>query len=264
MAIAKLWMLLTDSFADIRVGLPKEILWLSVAFELWLASENFRLSDHRVMAFINTIAFAFFASFAAMRLLLGYQSCGCSGNLEIPAWVFLLIDVGVVAWFASSTSRRNQIASGLWKLVHGWSCWSPEKRGQLAGLGLFASLMFVSQLHVAAPFRAMFFGESPLIATVKMDGELVLEQESRGTVEIWNRSSQPAKIIGLSRSCSCLDFFESPISRRILGNERVIWSVKIKPNKLGTLNQRVELFLDHPKQFRVNVNVFGFVKGVER
>ena len=46
-AIAKLWMLLTDSFADIRVGLPKEILWLSVAFEFWLAYENFRLRDHR-------------------------------------------------------------------------------------------------------------------------------------------------------------------------------------------------------------------------
>jgi hypothetical protein len=36
-AIAKLSMLMTDSFADVRVGLPKGILWTSVVIELWLA-----------------------------------------------------------------------------------------------------------------------------------------------------------------------------------------------------------------------------------
>ena len=86
-ALAKLWMLLTDSFADIRVGIPREILWLSVALEFWVAFENFRIRDRQVLAFINTVVFGTFAALASIRWLLGYGSCGCSGNLELPAWI---------------------------------------------------------------------------------------------------------------------------------------------------------------------------------
>jgi hypothetical protein len=262
-AIAKLWMLLTDSFADIRVGLPKEILWISVAFELWLAFENFRVRDHRVLALINTIVFASFGVFATIRLMLGYGSCGCSGSLELPAWIFILIDVAIVGWFTISGSQRSRVGAGFGQLVQeNWSAWSPEKRGRWAGIGLFASLIFVLQLPVTGPLRAMVLGEPPLIATVKVSGDLILNQETTGSVEIWNRSSQPAKIIGISRSCRCFDLVGDPISKIIPANERLSLPLVIKPNKLVLLRQRVELFLDHPDQFRVNVDVFGSVKGV--
>jgi hypothetical protein len=262
-AIAKLWMLLTDSFADIRVGLPKEILWLSVAFELWLAFENFRLRDYRLMPFINLIVFASFAIFASIRLAMGYRSCGCSGSLEIPGWVFILIDFGIVAWFARSSMKRNQITIGLQQLMQDWSSSSPGRRGRLASLASFGLIVIGLQLPIAAPLRFMFLGEPLIQAVVRIDGELVLHHESHGRVEIDNRSGVPGKIIGVSRSCRCFDLVEDPISKIIGANQRVSLPLVVKPNKLGPLRQRVVLFLGHPKQFRMNVDVLGYVKGVE-
>jgi hypothetical protein len=144
-------MLLTDSFADIRVRLPKEILWLSVGFELWLAFENFRIRDRRVLAFINTVVFGFFAIFASGRWLLGYTSCGCSGKLELPAWVFIIIDVGIVVWFSATPVKQNLLKDGWQRLVSRWRAWSPEKRGRLSGLALFGGLIVGLQLPIAAP-----------------------------------------------------------------------------------------------------------------
>ena len=263
-ALAKLWMLLTDSFADIRVGMPKEILWLGVAFELWLAYANFRIREHRVLAFINTIVFGSFAIFASIRWLMGYGSCGCSGNLELPAWIFILLDIGIVAWFTAGSRRRLQVWTGLRELTSWWGSWSAEKRGQLAGLALFGGMILAIQLPFAAPLRAMALGEPPVQAIVRIDGDLSLNQESNGQVELWNHSSQPAKIVGLSRSCRCFDLNDSPFSKIISANEHITLPLVIKPEKTGPLHQRVELFLDHPKQFRMNVDVFGYVKGVER
>jgi hypothetical protein len=261
-AIAKLWMLLTDSFADVRVGIPKEILWLSVAFEFWLAFENFRLRDHRVMAFVNTIVFASFAIFASIRFALGHSSCGCSGSLELPSWIFILIDVVIAGWFTLSDSQRSRVGVGFSQIQENWSAWSPEKRGRLVGLGLPAIFIFGLQLPIAAPLRAMVLGEPFLVATVKIDGDLILNQQTTGIVEILNRSSQPAKIIGISRSCRCFDLAVDPVSKIISASAGISLLLVIKPNKLGPLRQRVELFLDHPIQFRVNIDVLGSVKGV--
>jgi hypothetical protein len=260
-ALAKLWMLLTDSFADIRVGIPKEILWLSVMFELWLAWQNFRIHDHNILALFNTVVFASLGVFATMRWMLGYRSCGCSGSIELPGWLFILIDFAIVGWFASSVLKCSQILAGWHHLWGEISSWSPGSRGRLAGLSLFVSLSIGLQLPFAAPMRAAVLGESPIRAAVKVEGELRLNLPGIATVEIWNRSSQPAKIIGFSSSCSCLDLVQDPVSKTIPAGQKLILQLAIKPNKVGPLRQRVELFLDHPKQFRVNVDVFDSIKG---
>ena len=260
-AIAKLWMLVTDSFADVRVRIPQEILWLSVGFELWLAFENFRVRDHRVLALINTVVFSAFAIFASIRWLLGYASCGCSGSLELPVWIFILIDLVIVAWLTLVGSQRSRVGVGFSQLLHNGSALSRETKGRWAGISSFACLIFVLQLPIAAPLRTMVLGELPLFAAVKTDRDLIFNQKTTGTVIIENRSSLSAKIIGFSRSCRCFDICDDPTSKIIPANDRLILPLEIKPNKIGPLHQRVELFLDHPDQFRVNVDVFGSVKG---
>lgn len=262
-AIAKLWMLLTDSFADIRVGIPKEILWLSVAFELWLAYENFRVRDRQVLAVMNTVVFGSFAIFASIRWLLGYGSCGCSGNLELPAWIFILLDVVIVTWLMHGERGRTEVGAGLRPLTNWWRGWSPEKRGQLAGLALFGGIIIAIQLPFAAPLRAMALGEPPIHAITRIDGDLILDDETTGQVELWNRSLQPAKIIGMNRSCRCFVLNNNPFSQIIPANERISLPLVIKPDKTGPLHQRVVLFLDHPEQFRVTIDVVGSAKGVE-
>jgi hypothetical protein len=260
-AALKLWMLLTDAFADIRVGIPREILWLSVALEFWLAYENLVIRDRRVLAFMNTIVFGAFATFASIRWLLGYGTCGCSGNIEIPAWVFIILDLAIVAWFTRGTIPRQELLAGLRELIGWWRGWSPERRGQLVGVGLFATVIVAVQLPVAAPLRAMALGEPAIQATVRIDGDLILNQETAGKVELWNRSSHSGKIIGQNRSCRCFVINGDPIFKSIPAGGRISFPLVIKPEKPDPLHQRVVLFLDHPEQFRVNIDVVGFVKG---
>ena len=262
-AVAKLWMLLTDPFADVRVGLPKEILWLSVAFELWLAYENIRIRDYRVLSFINTIVFASFGIVAAIRWSLGYTSCGCSGSLELPPWVFLLIDVGIVSWFAGNYAQRCRLIAGWNFLRRIWLGWSFEARGRVAGLTVSSAILIGLQLPFASTLRAMILGEPPIIPVVWTDSQLRISEVSTGHVEILNRSSQSTKIIGVSRSCQCVDLSEDPISKIIRAYEKVSIPLIVKPKNIGRLHQRITLFLDHPKQFRVNIDVLGSVRGEE-
>jgi hypothetical protein len=88
-----------------------------------------------------------------------------------------------------------------------------------------------------------------------------MDQEQSGQVELLNHSFQPAKIIGISRSCRCFDISQDPVSQIIPANGRLVLPLVIKPNKLGPLHQRVELYVDHPIMFRVNVNVVSSVQG---
>ncbi len=262
-AMAKVWMLLTDPFADIRAGIPKEILWGTVVFELWLAFENLRIRDQRVLASIDVSTFSAFAIFAGVRWALGYASCGCAGNFEVPPWFFLLIDIGIVLGFLSSALRRSLVFDGWHELANWWNGWSAAARGRLAGLLFFVGFIGFLQLPIAATLRASVFGELPILATVKLDGELIVGKESVGNVEIWNRSGRPAKIIGLERSCKCFGLTEGPIAKIIAPNGHISVSLVISPENPGPLHQRIVLFLDHPTQFRMDIDVFGSVKGVE-
>ncbi len=259
-AIAKLWMLLTDSFADIRVGIPGEILWLSVAFEIWLAYENFRIRERCVLALINTVVSTSFAIFASVRWLLGYGSCGCAGKLELPAWIFIVVDLAIVAWFTGSVARLTQLRGGVRELVRWWGGCSPEVRGRWVGVALFGGAILAIQLPLAAPLRAALLGVPPIQATVRMDRDLIIAQESSGQAELGNRSSQPARIVGMNRSCRCFWLQEQPASKQIPAGGRISLPLVIQPEKAGPLHQRVVLYLEHPEQFQVIVDVVGHVR----
>lgn len=262
-AMAKVWMLLADPFADIRAGIPKEILWGTVVFELWLAIENLRIRDHRVLASIDVFIFSAFAIFSGVRWAMGYGSCGCAGNFEVPPWFFLLIDIGIVLGFLSSAVRRSVVFDGWRELANWWNGWSTAAKGQLVGLLLFVGFLGFLQLPIAAPLRASVLGESPIQAIVRVDGDLVLGKESIGQVEIWNHSSQSAKVIGMERSCRCIKLSGDPTAQVIAARGKDSLPLIILPNKAGPLHQRFVLFLDHPIQFRMNIDVVGSVKGVK-
>lgn len=259
-AIAKLWLLLTDPFAEVRIGLSKEILWLAVCFELFLVYVNFGWRDRQVAAFINTIVFAGFAVFAATRLLLGYQSCGCSGGLEIPGWVFLLIDCAIVGWFLRSQRSRDSVKTSGFDLAKQWKEMRSDRKGQLAGVGLLVAALIALQLPISARLRAVVVGEPPLVSTVKVESELKKGQSQLGTVELVNHSTQPARIIGFSKSCSCFRPSEDPVGLVVAANDAVSFPFLVHPQRNGPLHQRLVLFVDHAEQFRVNCDLFSEVK----
>jgi hypothetical protein len=156
------------------------------------------------------------------------------------------------------------MANGLLQIVLGWSSRSPENRGCLAGVGISGVLIAGMQLPAASPLRVIVLGEPAIQAVVQIDGELILDQESTGLVKLQNRSGQPAKIIGIARSCRCFDLVEDPVTKIIRANEQVSLPLAIKPNKFGLFHQRVEVYLDHPQQLRMNVDVVGYVQGAKR
>lgn len=261
MAIAKLWMLVTDPFADIRVGLPKSILWISVAFDFALAWINFSAKDHRLLILVNLAVFAAFAVFSSIRWMLGYSSCGCSGSLELPIWYFVMLDIGLVIWLLFVGHRHGLLDNGPSHLASVWRSLSPMRRGQVAGVGLFLVVMLAIQFPIAAPLRSVVLGEPKIQATVSVTDPLKVGEECSGEVELHNTSSFPARIIGISHSCRCFDFRDDPTTVVLPAHSRISRALIIKPRESGPLRERIELFLDHPEQFRVAVNFVGMSKG---
>ena len=252
---AKAWLLISDSFADIRVGLSTEILWLAVAFEVFLAFANFFWRDRHSLACVDTVVFACFAVFAATRLMLGYSNCGCSGGLEIPGWVFLLIDVLIVGWFMCRSQSRSSVSAGVSSLRVAWKRMSMSQRGRLAGIGLLAIFLVLLQLPFAAQLRANVFGD-PILARVEVDEVLRVGIPTQGTIELANRSSESVTLVGVSRSCKCLELINYPYNPVVGASGTLALKIEIKPEKSGPLRQRVVLFVDHPEQFRVTCDLF--------
>ena len=157
-----------------------------------------------------------------------------------------------------------QVGIGFRELVRWWKCWSPAVRGRFVGIAVFAAMVLAIQMPYAASLRAMALGEPPIQAIVRIDGQLILNHETTGQVEIWNRSSQAARIVGMNRSCRCLVLNDNPFSQIIPANEHISLPLVIKSEKTGQLHQRIVLFIDHAEQFRVNVDIVGFSKGEKR
>ena len=110
-AAAKLHLLLTDPFADLRAGLTVPVIWLAVVLELALAWMNFRGRDARLVMIANVAVFALFTALSTTRWLRGHSSCGCAGSLELPVQVFALLDAGIVVWLVW-LGRRTGVLVG--------------------------------------------------------------------------------------------------------------------------------------------------------
>jgi hypothetical protein len=55
---AKLWLLITDTYADVKIGLPREILWVSLAFDIVLGIENLLIRNRRMLAIVDVAVFS--------------------------------------------------------------------------------------------------------------------------------------------------------------------------------------------------------------
>gem|GEM_PF-6978141 len=243
-----------------RCRTVEEILWVSVGFEIWLAVFNFICKDMLLLTIVDLSVFIAFSVFGTVRWWMGYSSCGCSGGVELPVWFFVLLDAGIVVLLVVMTRGIRPVLAGFKRLSSMWQGWSSGHRGRLAGLVLAAILVIFLQIPYAAQLRAMVLGEPPVKGIARISGELLLGHESVGQIELSNRSGEPARIIGVERSCSCVRLLQSPASEVIVANANSSLSIVLEPIKSGPFHQRVVLYLDHSKQLRVNVDVLGFVK----
>ncbi len=218
--------------------------------------------------------------------LLGYGSCGCSGNIEIPATLFIAIDWAIVAWFVTGgfgfvRHPWEAIVSMKIEFSRCWHAQSAVSRQRWLGGGLFAAALGLMQLPVAQPVWTAIMGKPAIVAAVAFEGDLRLNQTQAGSVTINNRSNQAAKVIGMDRSCRCFELADGYLKKgadpleahqffkvnTLAGEGQTPFSdslpLVIKPNKTGLIQQRIVLFLEHSESFRVPINLAVFAKGDE-
>ncbi len=262
-AILKLWMLLTEPFVDVRLILSREVLWVVVVFELCLAYANFVFGSRKWLPAIDILVFTAFGIFSCVRYLLGYDGCGCAGAIEIPNLVFIVTDFVIVAILALCCWYQNNRLFGLLELKRHLKSLKAEQKGVLFGLSVFLLGLFLIQLPIAEKFRVMVLGGQRISGKVEVVDDVRLGRETIGLARLTNLSDHPARVMGSAKSCSCFALARDIQGTVIPANSTVTVPVVIRPKEAGQLRQRIDIYLQHPEQFRVCISVFSFAKGSE-
>ncbi len=131
-------------------------------------------------------------------------------------------------------------------------------RGQRAGRS-FGTNPLRPTVWFPASFRANLFSEQLIKVRINLPARLQVSEKSTGEVEIHNQSAIDAKIIGMDLSCRCFELDE-PIGLVLAANSIRKIDFRIVPMKQGEVRQRAVLFLDHPEQFRLTIDLVGFAK----
>jgi len=262
-AVLKLWMLLTDPFADVRLSLSREVLWVVVVFELFLAFANFVFGSRKWLPAIDSFVFTAFGIFSCVRYLLGFDGCGCAGAIEIPNLVFIVTDFAIVAFLALFCWQQNNRLFGLFELRRELKSLRAEQKGVLIGLSVFLVGVFLIQLPIAEKFRVTVLGGRLISGKVDVLDDVRLGKETVGVAKLVNLSDHPARVMGSAKSCSCFALARDIRGTIIPANSTVTVPIVIRPKKVGQLRQRIDIYLQHPEQFRVGISVFSFAKGSE-
>ncbi len=252
-ALTKLWMLLTDPFADIRTGFPIWLTWLSVLIEIalaWFLATSFR---PELKSSLVSLVFMTFFSFSLWQWAIGKDDCGCFGKLE-------------------SHPSLSCAISGLVLLLNTFSARLIGKKLSWCFRILFDEVraLFGASKAILPGFLSgfAFIGFSVLLVMVYVVGEeaIVAEDIDLGRIEgtteikiqIRNRSEVDGRIIGFKSSCSCLAVLDHDL--QIQGRESLSVRGIVRPTKEGRFHNRIVFFLDHSRQISTSVDVSGFFK----
>ena len=253
-AILKLWMLLTDPFADLTAQLPRSVLWVAfyVEFSLVLILAS-RLGES-VKWGTALLVFIGFWLFSCFRLILGYSSCGCTGSLSVPPSISVMLNTGVIAFLIYCRPARL-LANGIFRSsaeLGRFQNWRRVLGGHLLSFAL-ACACVVAFVFIFAPFssEAAFSAESVDVGAVVV-GETVSFE-----CKIKNLTSKQTRIIGSKSACNCLVVVHNDAS--IPGEGVLVQQCQLNARKEGPLRQRLLFYTDNPIQGSVCVNVSGIV-----
>ncbi len=249
-AFLKLWMLLTDPFADIKIGFPTLIIWFSVGVEFWVAYQNFRSSNSNWLSLLNTGLFSVFFLVSAIRWQMGYRSCGCTGALEVPSWIVLCFDCGVLALLVFSQNSRRCIANGWRELTSGFS--KTESASTWLGWTCGIGMVFIAYTFLASPEPLQIVAERINLGKTEIDCKQTV------VINLVNKSDNEAKVLGATTSCTCVSL-EDRKPFRLAPNSTKQFRIEVTPLKPGFMHQRVVFYLDSPQQNVVAVDVYGSV-----
>ncbi len=247
-AVAKLWMLLTDPFADLKTGTSISLLWAAVFVELavvWvLASRATGESKWLVLL-------VFFSSMTAVstyNLLSGRLTCGCAGSFPLhPAWV-LGFDVLVVVILLLCKSLRLLN----YRLIVRESA---ETFGGTASAALTVAIAVIlwQSPRVKSLVQASL-GE--LDVSAEVSGQNNDDASFSARIHLCNRTDRPVEIIAIGKSCYCVNLAGD--QRTVPAHGTVRFNATIERSRQAPESgaQRLVFYLDAPRQRVLPVNLF--------
>lgn len=254
-AILKMAML-TDPFVDIKLGYPKNILWLAIAIELSLAFANTKYKPDTILWCANLATFLVFTSASLFRMLNGYESCGCLGVITFPNWGMLLVDIGAlcVIWISRPLSTAP-LTTELFTIFR-------KSDGLVMGrvFGVVTIAIFIASVHLETlhPVKRLLLGNKPISGKVVLPKNLRQGNSIETVIQIQNTSATPTRVTGATTSCKCLSL-NNPFTT-ICANSKVEIPLNVTITVDGIFHQRVILFIDHPKQNWIAIDLYGLSK----
>ena len=190
---------------------------------------------------------------------------------ELPIWVtpllngtalFVLATCHPGAATVRASVRELGVWAGLVPLAGQPSREVAARRASFFGgaSGLAFSALVIGFVAVPGWRNLLFpgwFGDPPIVAAPVNLGKMVVGEEHAGTVRLVNYSGVPVRVIGSSRSCTCVSLVED--SAEIPAGGSLEIAIKARPTKPGFFHQRLVFFVDHPPQTRVWGDVTSFV-----
>jgi len=258
-AILKLWMLITDPFADLHAGFPISVLWLGVLIEgilifVILRDNSFSLKWIATFQFFVAMFFL-----STTRLLMGYSSCGCTGAIVVPSWISIMGNLGVLValvYIARKQGRGvfNILSTGANEL----RAIPSGARGAMTGVLVVGLIFSISQEPILAHMADNYASTKIAIDSVDF-GEITAGETANSAVHIRNLSNDNFQVIGGARSCQCVALQTKNL--RIPPGENVKVAVNVTPfsHSIGVFRHRITFFLDKNPR-RVSVDLVGFVK----
>jgi hypothetical protein len=157
--------------------------------------------------------------------------------------------------------RPTGLVNNIRRLTEFWTGLSASTRGATFGFILFIAFIICLQFPYSRHLYDEIVGAAEIAARVRHQQGLAVGTLEDIEVVLSNSSNYTASIVGLSRSCRCVTLPEDFIGRKIQPGGEIKLPLKVLPEQSGVFHQRVVLYLNHPKQFRLNVDVLGFVGG---
>ena len=121
-------------------------------------------------------------------------------------------------------------------------------------------------LAQTAPAKAwwdrVWSGYTVTTGPVSVEG-LVVGEETPCQVVLQNSGTFPVKIVGISKSCTCV-LADDVAFASIPPGETLRVSLGVRPKRPGSFHQRLVFFLDSPQQYVVAADILGSVQENER
>lgn len=255
--LAKFGIIVADPFADLKTGFPKPVLWLAIFVELAVVVLIFCPSRPEFKWVGCLVTFSVFLMVSSARWILGFDSCGCAGGIEIPPMVAVLANLVVIGLLANMARAGNVKLSMIVASLHGIGT---ATRASLFGAALAA--LFVSALQW--PFLqqriSTYFGIQVVSCDEVQLGDVTVSEPVKFKVKLTNHSMKPVFIVGGGKSCGCITL--GSVGQVIPPHDSITMDVEVTPKSTGWFRQRVIYYLNSRRQFVVAADFSGFAKGL--